>query len=67
MKSTLGTPVKRTAKIKPQEYVKPLKLGDKGCCTVCGPVAGSEGLYGQADQYLPHRCTQRCYQLPEEE
>lgn len=30
MKTMLGTPVKRTAKIKPQEYVKPLKLGDKG-------------------------------------
>ena len=30
MKTTLGTPVKRTAKIKPQEYAKPLKLGDKG-------------------------------------
>lgn len=30
MKTTLGTPVKRTVKIKPQEYVKPLKLGDKG-------------------------------------
>lgn len=30
MKTTLGSPVKRTAKIKPQEYVKPLKLGDKG-------------------------------------
>lgn len=28
--STLGKPVKRTPKIKPQDYVKPLKLGDKG-------------------------------------
>ena len=28
--STLGKPVKRTPKIKPQEYTKPLKIGDKG-------------------------------------
>lgn len=32
MKKTIATckPVKKTAKIKPQEYEKPLKLGDKG-------------------------------------
>ena len=29
-KAELGKPVKRTPKIKPQEYVKPLKQGDKG-------------------------------------
>ena len=29
-KTKLGVPVKRTPKIKPQEYVKPLKLNDKG-------------------------------------
>jgi peptidoglycan hydrolase-like protein with peptidoglycan-binding domain len=26
----LGEPVKRVPKVKPQEYTKPLKLGDKG-------------------------------------
>ena len=30
MNSELGKPVKRTPKIKPMEYVKPLKMGDKG-------------------------------------
>lgn len=29
-KAKLGVPVKRTPKIKPQEYEKPLKLNDKG-------------------------------------
>lgn len=30
MANKLGVPVKRTAKVKPMEYEKPVKIGDKG-------------------------------------